>query len=94
VIVNVDGVPEGTGAHRGMTTSAAPGPAAATRYAPIVLTFKADGYLPQSRTSRRSHQKLVVRQKKPVSTPVKRPEGRHHRSLRKKMKLGLVRRWW
>jgi hypothetical protein len=67
VIITIEGVPDGTEVFAGgMTVGAAPGPVQLPRIAEgMVLTFKADGYLPTSATVVPDHdQPLVVKLKK------------------------------
>ena len=67
VIITIDGVPDGTEVFAGgMTVGAAPGPVQLPRIAEaMVLTFKADGYLPTSATVVPDHdQPLRVKLKK------------------------------
>ncbi len=67
VIITIDGVPDGTEVFAGgMTVGAAPGPVQLPRIAEaMVLTFKADGYLPTSATVVPDHdQPLKVKLKK------------------------------
>ena len=77
VIITITGVPEGTEVFAGgMTVGAAPGPVQLPRVAEgMVLTFKADGYLPLSTTVVPDHdQTLPVKLKKKTSAPgIKRP---------------------
>ena len=67
VIITIEGVPDGTEVFAGgMTVGAAPGPVQLPRIAEaMVLTFKADGYLPTSATVVPDHdQPLKVKLKK------------------------------
>jgi len=77
VIITIDGVPDGTEVIAGgMTAGAAPGPVQLPRdTAPMVLTFKVDGYLPASRTVTPDHDQplTVTLKKKPSTQPAKRP---------------------
>jgi eukaryotic-like serine/threonine-protein kinase len=77
VFVNVTGVPEGTEVLvEGRTVGAAPGPVQLPRGdAPVVLTFKADGYLPMSKTitpTRDEDLKVALKKKPGVGAPAKR----------------------
>jgi serine/threonine-protein kinase len=78
VFVNVTGVPEGTEVLvEGRTVGAAPGPVQLPRGdAPVVLTFKLDGYLPLSKTvtPARDQDLVLALKKKPTSAgaPAKR----------------------
>ena len=70
VIITIEGVPDGTEVFvGGMTAGAAPGPVQLPRVAEgMVLTFKADGYLPTSKTLVPDHdQTLAVTLKKKSS---------------------------
>jgi serine/threonine-protein kinase len=77
VIITIEGVPDGTEVIAGgMTAGAAPGPVQLPRdTAPMVLTFKVDGYLPASRTVTpdRDQPLTVTLKKKPSTQPTKRP---------------------
>ena len=79
VIITITGVPEGTEVFAGgMTVGAAPGPVQLPRVAEgMVLTFKADGYLPASLTVVPDQdQTLPVKLKKKAAVPVKQRPGK------------------
>ena len=79
VIVSIEGVPDGTEVFGGgMTVGAAPGPVQLPySKEPIVLTFKADGYLPASRSVVPDRdQSLPIVLKKKAAAPV-RPAHSH-----------------